>query len=218
MIRKFILFLLFQPFFVVSALAATFEFDLTIDGISGDGEAMNIGFFSTGSVGDTGTGRADINESFPGDYPMTLDTSLFQASFPGIASAGSMFGNPVVHDPTAGTVTVSGNLGGITGPYSGFTLFPSAFEFTFTGAAGGPEFSTRAEIESFLDGATMAGFVSAVFFQSGDFDTGYRQRIDFSTSLTPVPLPAGGLLLLTGLAGVAMVGRRKSRKLASSRQ
>ena len=41
-----------------AAVAATFEYDIQITDISGAGEAQNIGFFSTGIIGDTGTGSA----------------------------------------------------------------------------------------------------------------------------------------------------------------
>ncbi|MEL6377163.1 MAG: VPLPA-CTERM sorting domain-containing protein [Pseudomonadota bacterium] len=188
--------------------AATFEFDIQIDAISGDGAGM--GFFATGAVGDLGTGRAQISDMFPGDYQMTLENSLFQAVFPGTASAGSQFDATIAHDNIAGTVTVSGQLGGLTGP-GGMTGFFSAsdFEFVFTGMPSTSEFTSQSELESFLSKASMAGFVSAFLIpDDSDFETAFLQRIDFSAVPPAVPLPAGGFLLLSGIALYGFLRRR----------
>ena len=195
------------PLLATTTIAATFTYDIQIDAITGDGEAANIGFFSTGSVGDVGTGQAIVEEGFPANYPLTLEATQFFAIFPGIATAVTQAPKTVVHDPTAGTVTVSGILGGLTGPYPGFVPSANAYEFVYTGASGGPVISSGAELEAFLSGATMAGFVSAFFIPNSDPNVGYFQTIAFS-STTPVPLPAGGLLLLSAL-GIAAVARRR---------
>lgn len=186
------------------ASAATFEYDIAITSISGNGQAENIGFFSTGSVGDTGTGSADISEDVPLDYAETLYRSLFGASFAGIATAGSQAGNSVTHDTVAGTITVDGFLGGVTGPYAEF-LSAGTFEFVYTGVAGGPEISTTAGLESFLAGATMSGYFVGTFEANTEF---YTQRIDFG-AVSKVPLPAGGVLLLSAI-GLMAAKRRKS--------
>lgn len=190
------------------AFSATFDYKIRIDSISGDGQAMNVGFFSTGSIGDLGTGSARTDTAFPSPVPgQLLDNSLFGATFPGVATAGSFFDNPVVHDPAAGTVTVSGSLGGVTGPYSDF-LSAGVFEFVFSGAAGAA-FASLADYETFLSSATMSGFFSGTFFVSDGRggEVAFAQRIDFSDA-TPIPLPAGAVLLLSGLGLLAW--RRKT--------
>lgn len=187
------------------AASATFEYPVVITDISGDGAAQNIGFFRTATVGEIGTGSARTDSEFPTTVPTQFfDASLFGVVFPGVASAASFFANPVVHDPLAGTVTVNGSLGGLTGPYDAF-VSASAFEFVYTGAPGA--IASLADYETFLDSATMSGFVSAFFTPDSLPDSAFLQRIDFRDA-TPVPLPAGAVLLLSGL-GLLMVGRSR---------
>ncbi len=195
------------PMLALPATAATFDYDIEITSITGDGEAESIGFFSTGSVGDAGTGSAIIEDGFPLDYPTTLDISQFQATFPGIATAGTFGPKLVVHDTTAGTLTVSGFLGGVTGPYSDF-LSAGSFEFVFSGIAGGPVASSNADLNSFLADATMSGYFEGIFFVDGEFDNGFSQTISFASVTSDVPLPAGGVLLLTAI-GFGWVARRR---------
>ena len=205
--KRLIALLLLLPLLALPAAAATFEYDIEITSITGDGEPENIGFFSTGSVGDTGTGRAIIEDGFPLDYPTTLEISQFQASFLGIASAGTFGPKTVVHDTVAGTLTVSGFLGGVTGPYSDF-LSAGEFEFVYTGIAGGPVISSNSALNAFLADATMSGFFEGVFFVDGEFDIGFVQRISFDTVASEIPLPAGSILLLTAL-GIGTLARRR---------
>ena len=207
--KRVFYFLILLPFLALPSYAALYEFDIEITSITGEGEGINLGFFSTGMPGDTGTGSANINDDIPGDYEFTTETSLFRAFFPGIATAGSQFANPVVHDPLAGTVTVNGGLGGVTGPYPEF-LSAGQFEFVYAGIAGGPEISTNAGLNAFMANATMSGYFEGFFFLDGDFDfdDGFRQRIDFAAVPSEVPLPAGAALLLTAL-GMGALGRRK---------
>ena len=210
--KRFFYFLILLPFLSLPAHAADFNFDIEITSITGDGEGINLGFFSTASVGDVGTGTAKINDDFPGDYGLTKDFSLFQAKFLGIASAGSQSGNPVVHDPLAGTVTVSGGLGGVTGPYPDTPLFAGQFEFVYSGVAGGPEISSNTGLNDFMAGAQMAGYFEGIFFLDEDDvfsdEPGFVQRIDFKATPSEVPLPAGVVLLLSALGMGALVRRR----------
>lgn len=188
-------------------LAATFEYDVRITDISGEGQTENIGFFSTGNVGDAGTGSARTDTEFPITVPLPLeDDSLFGVTFPGIATAASFFFNPVVHDPLAGTVTVNGSLGGLTGPYPD-DISASQFEFIYQGTPGAA-FASLGDYENFLSTATMSGFVSAAFFPDDDFDNGFLQRIDFEAVTAPVPLPAGAVLLVSGFGLLAMRRRK----------
>ena len=205
--KRFLAFLIILPFLALPAAAATFEYDIEITSISGDGKAMNVGFFSTGSVGDAGTGRAVIDDSFPGDYPFTLEVSQFQAIFPGVATAGTFFVKNVVHDTVAGTLTVDGFLGGVTGPYA-LDLSAGMYQFVYTGTAGGPVINSNTGLNNFLAGATMAGWFEGTFFNPGEFTNGYHQRIDFQAVTNVVPLPAGAVLLLTAL-GMGAVTRRR---------
>ena len=206
--KRLIAHFLILPLLALPATAATFEYDIEITSITGDGELENIGFFSTGSVGDTGTGRAIIEDGFPLDYPTTLEISQFQATFPGIATAGTFGPKTVVHDTVAGTLTISGFLGGVTGPYVDF-LSAGEFEFIYTGLAGGPIISSSAGLNAFLEDATMSGHFEGIFFVDGEFDIGYVQRIAFDTVASEIPLPAGGILLLTAL-GIGTILRRRS--------
>lgn len=195
-------------FCTTNAFAATFTYDIVITDLSGEGQAENIGIFATGNVGDAGTGTARTDFEFPATTPAQLeDDSLFTAIFPGVASALSFFANPVVHDPDAGTVTVSGQLGGFTG--SGF-YSASAFEFVYQGTPGGTAFASVGDYETFLSTATMSGYASA-FFIPDDSDEGFLQRIDFAAPVSEVPLPAGGVLLLSTFGVLAFRRRRATQ-------
>lgn len=207
MIKKFLSILAAIAFSASSTFAATFEYDIVITDISGEGEAENVGVFISGNVGDLGTGSARTDFDFPATTPTQLiDDSLFTAIFPGVASALSFFANPVAHDPDAGTVTVSGSLGGFTG--SGF-YSPSAFEFVYQGEPSGTVFTSIADYDGFLSTATMSGFVSAFFIPDSDLDVGFFQRIDFEAHVSEVPVPAGGVLLMSAF-GLLALRRRKS--------
>lgn len=207
MIKKFLSILAAITFSASSTSAATFQYDIVITEISGEGQAENVGVFVSGNVGDVGTGSARTDFDFPTTTPTQLvDNSLFTAIFPGVASALSFFANPIAHDPDAGTVTVSGSLGGFTG--SGF-YSASAFEFVYQGETGGTAFTSIVDYEGFLSTAIMSGYVSAFFFPDSDLDVGFFQRIDFEAQVSEVPVPAGGVLLMSAF-GLLALRRRKS--------
>lgn len=207
--RYLLAFIAVFPLTLTSAFAASFNYDIEITSISGAGQAENIGFFSTGSVGDAGIGGAEIEDGLPTDYPGTLEASRFTAVFPGVASAATFAQKTLVHDPSAGKVTVSGFLGGITGPYTA-ELFASNFEFVFTGEVGGPIITSNSGLNSFLDGASMSGYFVGFFVLNGDFNNQYYQAITFEGAVSEIPLPASAMLLLTAL-GLSVATRRHRR-------
>lgn len=181
--------------------AVTFTYDVKITDISGEGEDRNIGFFQTGTIGDTGTGSARIDTSFPSTssgVPAPDDRS-FSVTFPGVASALWLFNNPMIHDPFAGTVKISGSLGGLTDFGATDFISASTYEFIWQGPAAGSPFATVADYENFMSTATMSGFISGFMFVNNDLNTGYLQRIDFDAVVAPIPLPGGALFLLSAL-------------------
>lgn len=187
-------------------LAATFSYDVRITDISGEGEAQNIGFFQSGMIGNLGTGSARTDTSFPSTTPGVPadDNRSFSVTFPGVATALWLFNNPMVHDPAAGTVKISGSLGGLTDFGATDFISASSYEFIWQGAPGGAAFGSVTDYEDFLSTATMSGFVSAFMFVNGDLTTGYLQRLDFEAVPAPIPLPAGGVLLLSALGLLAL--------------
>lgn len=206
--RYLLAFIAIFPLTVTSGFAASFNYDIEITSITGAGQAENIGFFSTGSVGDAGVGSAEIEDGSPTDYLATVEQSQFSAVFPGVATAATFFQKTLVHDPLAGTLTVSGFLGGITGPYTD-DLFASNFEFVFDGEVGGPIITSNSGLNSFLAGASMSGYFVGFFVLNGDFNNQYYQTISFEGTVSEIPLPASAMLLLTAL-GLSVATRRRA--------
>ena len=187
-----------------SAFSATFSFDVKVDQISGPGQAANLGFYIGGSAGQAGTLSATVQSEpqFSGLGP----TSTILA-FPGTATGITGVGGSVSYNSATGVLTDSGQLGGLTGPFPDF--FPNPmYSFLLQGSSGA-SLLTPMDFDTFLAGVTaVSGFVSGTFSNgSGGFVT---QTLTFS-SVDPVPLPAGLVLLVTALAGLRLAGRRTRR-------
>ncbi|MGR3511432.1 MAG: LPXTG cell wall anchor domain-containing protein [Paracoccaceae bacterium] len=188
-----LLFLTFQP-----ASAVTLTVDIT--SISGPGDSTNFGFYSTTGA----SGTFSNNNSFP--------EPLLSFSFPGspfnVSGVTAGFGsNAYAYDPSTGILDVSGTLAGLTGDFD----FPGGRSFSYViQAATGLSFSGNADLAGIYDTMTgVSGTVSAFFFPDpNDFDTAFAQTMTFSSETSEIPLPAGGLLLLSGLGLLAL--RRRS--------
>ncbi|MEP1538795.1 MAG: VPLPA-CTERM sorting domain-containing protein [Paracoccaceae bacterium] len=76
--------------------------------------------------------------------------------------------------------------------------------------------SSGASINNYFVFSTSGNNVSTSFSTPGNWDTvtGFGLsgvRAELTVSVSAVPLPAGGLLLLTGFGGIAALKRRKKR-------
>ncbi len=188
-----LLFLTFLP-----ASAATLTVDIT--SITGSGESTNFGFYSTTG----GSGTFSNNNAFP--------EPLLSFSFPGspFNVSGVTFGsggNSYAYDPTTGVMNVSGTLAGLTGDFA----FPGGRTFTYViQSVSGLSFTGNSDLAAIYDSMTgVTGTVTAFFFPDpNDFNTAYEQTLTFSTDTSEIPLPAGGLLLLSGLGLLALRRRR----------
>ncbi|MEM9342474.1 MAG: VPLPA-CTERM sorting domain-containing protein [Pseudomonadota bacterium] len=114
----------------------------------------------------------------------TLDTSIFND-----LGSGDSYGSTFVA------------TGGSTNDVISFTLSGDAI--ADANAAIGGYFSVGGTFDG--SGLLFTGSSS----EPGNFGSGFTQQLVIET--TPVPLPAGGLLLLTGLGGVAALKHRKKR-------
>jgi len=199
--------------FATPASAATFNFDVQLDAVTGDGQAENIGFFNSATIGDVGIGTANIDETET-DFDFALESAFFSVSVGG-GTAGTFFQKTITQDVAAGTFTVGGTLGGVTGSFPDSLLSAADFAFIYTNAAWtGGLIGDSANLADFLSNASLSGYYSGVFFPDATPTIGFKQNVAFSPVPSPIPLPAGMVLLLSGLGGFAAVHKRKAGRKA----
>ncbi len=193
--------------FTASASAATFSYDLILTSVTGDGGPQGVGFFGSASVGETGTGGVIIDETET-DFNFALQDAFFSAQIGG-GTAGSFFQKTFAQDSSTGTVTISGQLGGLTGIFPGYFISAGAYEFVYTSTPGFLPITSAADLTMFLSGASMSGFFSGAFVSLADDNIGFNQTVSFEGSTAPIPLPAGMVLLLSGLGALGLMRRRQ---------
>lgn len=185
-------------------LSTTFSYDIVLDSVSGDGP--DVGFFQTQSPGATGTATAEVDETIT-DPDFLREDAFFTAQL--IAgSAQTFFLKDLDFDGAAGVLSVSGSLGGLTGTLPGISFISAeTFEFIYSGDPGVGGISTGTDLVAFL--ATVddvSGFFSGSLERTDDA-TFVSQSVSFSGAPSVIPLPAGAVLLISGL-GVLALRRR----------
>lgn len=155
----------------------------------------------------------------PSAFAATLDFdfSFSQTGLPQFSVTGTVFGLTDNATSAASSVTILTDQGAFTLDHflAGFNAFTVTNGVLETASFGG--FGTNATREAYLSfgingitGDTEAQYTSTLI--GGGFGTGVQGIATFeASSAAPVPLPAGGVLLLTGFGAVAAMRRRKSR-------
>lgn len=171
-------------------------------------DATSAGFSTTGSV------NGSSGYSIKNGQGFTFDFSALQ--YGSIVS----FVLEVVYKQTSGEAhelwsfaATGGASNGMTGV--GATSTPPSTTLTLaSGDAGYAQaLSAHALTISFLNSA-IGATTEAFFLKTGGTPPITKLTINYipaSESVSAVPLPAGGLLLLTGLGGLALARRRKER-------
>lgn len=161
------------------------------------------------------------------------DAAIVYATGVTIDNVGTGAGAPGRNDPLDTLGAADGNFYSLgLGGAATFTFLPAAFfkgplsvvEITFGNRAKHVEivdiYGIAGMTSTFLGTITNSTLVSSLNFagifsalQLVDGSVGKKGRDGFdidSVSVAAVPLPAGGLLLLSGLAGIAALRRRKA--------
>lgn len=155
----------------------------------------------------TGTARAITTVSAGGSYDITSD-NLFVGTV-------STMGGPGVYSVnfTAPTAPLPGNAQAsvtarILGTFTGLTMsWVDAATNTVLNSAALVSGVTRLNTTFLSTGAPGQNLVFSWANSSGTTNGG---AISFDFDVAAVPLPAGGLLLLTALGGLALTRRRKA--------
>jgi len=193
---------------VSSAAAATFTFDVSLLSITGPGAPD--AFYSQ-QAANMGVMEVVVDESTPGDFNGTVELSEISVSGLLNSNAGTFFQKTFAHDPLTGTVTFSGFLGGLTGPYPNFLPSADQFAYVFVGASGGPVIDSDAALNAFM--ATVSGGVG--YYEAQFFDQNspavFEQRATFAIApqIAPIPLPAAGGMLILALGGLGLLRARR---------
>ena len=168
---------------LITAASATLASAATID--LGD---VTTGASTTGEI--VGTKNGDF-------YTFSLNAaSGFGVTMLDIDTAGSDFGTDIALYDSNDMLVAENNNGPNTSPASRILLDSGVIangDYTLVVGAWNVNFATNLADISFNG------------FPSGDYN------VNIQTTVSAVPLPAGGLLLLSGLAGIATVRRRKAR-------
>ncbi len=189
----------FAVVFFTALQAAAVTLTVGIDDITGDGQSTNLGFYST--TGADGTFRLETMTIFP--------EPLLFLSFPGapfnVSGVTAGDGNTYDYDPITGVMTVSGDLAGLTGDFD----FPGGRDFEYDIQLGtGLTFTDVSDLPALYSTATaVQGNVTAFF--SRDPNGPFAQQTLTFSSPSQIPLPAGVVLLLSGL-GILRLKRKST--------
>lgn len=202
-----------------SAAIFTYDFDMTFD-MSGD----NVGGFRNEGIGGDLTGFFTIDENsiiqdFAFEFEIIQRANRFQGNQTDqvelTRAGGDFFGTSVL--PAAGGLPAQTTFG--------FSEITNSVQCSFQNAVGSP-FSLSFSTFAFTPGDSSVTFradsrrATPSCNQFGGLGFAIQQptrqqQISLAETgtlrVSAVPLPAGGLLLLTGLAGVAGLKRRKKR-------
>lgn len=179
------------------ASAATFASAATIDQTlvetyTTDGETLSYEF-------------ADLGLAAGNDAILTIRPLAGSVTGLDLAGQPGEFFNVIVDGTDFGSFSCDGNSGSTIIPGNNGSVVDCDFTLTLSTAAFGYDFNTNVS-----DGALEV--LLAFGSESDDFGDNDQVsvRLNYET-VAAVPLPAGGLLLLSGFAGFAALKRRKKR-------
>lgn len=207
MIKSFLSTLALSTAFATSTFAATVTF--TASGSTGvpAGYGVNIGAATWATAPATVDGSVTNEFRSPYDELGAMGTSGYSDYFT-VGSPGKP-GSPAVLFLSTARKTFS-MLWGSVDSYNAVSLCAGATCATVTGTQ-----VSKAAPANFGTGNAIVNFTADFAFDTVSFFSNYGQKADvaafeFAVSPVPVPLPAGGLLLLGALGGIAALRRRKA--------